>query len=51
MNYLEVERITNTLPALMKMTEINNVKIKTLECRKVTLDDLFISMTGRHLKE
>jgi ABC-2 type transport system ATP-binding protein len=51
MNYLEVEKITNTLPALMKMTEKNNVKIKTLECRKVTLDDLFISMTGRHLKE
>jgi ABC-2 type transport system ATP-binding protein len=51
LNYLEVERITNTLPALMKITEKNNVKIKTLECRKVTLDDLFISMTGRHLKE
>ena len=51
MNYLEVERITNTLPSLMKMTEKNDVKIKTLECRKVTLDDLFISMTGRHLKE
>jgi ABC-2 type transport system ATP-binding protein len=51
LNYLEVERITNTMPALVKLTEKNNVKIKTLECRKVTLDDLFISMTGRHLKE
>jgi ABC-2 type transport system ATP-binding protein len=51
LNYLEVERITNTLPALMKITAENDVKIKTLECRKVTLDDLFISMTGRHLKE
>ncbi len=51
LNYLEVEKITNTLPALMKTVSEHNVKIKTLECRKVTLDDLFISMTGRHLKD
>ncbi len=51
LNYLEVERITDTLPVLMKKATENNIKIKTLECRKVTLDDLFISMTGRHLKE
>jgi ABC-2 type transport system ATP-binding protein len=51
LNYLEVDRIINTLPVLMKKAEENKIKIKTLECRKVTLDDLFISMTGRHLKE
>jgi ABC-2 type transport system ATP-binding protein len=51
LNYLEVEKIINTLPVLMKTATENNVKIKTLECRKVTLDDLFISMTGRHLKD
>jgi ABC-2 type transport system ATP-binding protein len=51
LNYLEVEKITNTLPALMRTASEHNVNIKTLECRKVTLDDLFISMTGRHLKD
>ncbi len=51
LNYLEVEKITNTLPALMKTVSEHNISIKTLECRKVTLDDLFISMTGRHLKD
>ena len=51
LNYLEVDRITNTLPALMKQATENNIKIKTLECRKATLDDLFVSMTGRHLQE
>ncbi len=51
LNYIEVERIIDTLPELMKKATENNIIIKTLECRKVTLDDLFIAMTGRHLKE
>ena len=46
---LEVERIVDTLPVLLKQSTEQNLKINTLECRKVTLDDLFISMTGRHL--
>jgi ABC-2 type transport system ATP-binding protein len=50
-NYLEVVKIVNTLPVLMKKTKEHKIKIKSLECRKVTLDDLFISMTGRHLKD
>jgi ABC-2 type transport system ATP-binding protein len=50
-NYLEVDKIVNTLPVLMKKTKEHKIKIKSLECRKVTLDDLFISMTGRHLKD
>lgn len=51
LNYLEVDKIVNTLPVLMKKTKELNIIIKSLECRKVTLDDLFISMTGRHLKD
>ncbi len=46
---LEVARITETLPLLIKKSEEKNINIHTLECRKVTLDDLFISMTGRRL--
>jgi len=48
---LEVEKIIDTLPELLKKSEENNMKINTLECRKVTLNDLFISMTGRHLTD
>ena len=48
---LEVDRITETLPILMKKAEEEKNIIQTLECRKVTLDDLFILMTGRHLEE
>ncbi len=49
--YLEVDKITNTLPVLMNKTAEQNIEMNSLECRKVTLDDLFISMTGRHLKD
>jgi ABC-2 type transport system ATP-binding protein len=48
---IEVEKIIDSLPELLKRTNDQNIKIKNLECRKVTLDDLFISMTGRHLTD
>jgi ABC-2 type transport system ATP-binding protein len=46
---IEVKRITETLPVLLKKLEESNTEIAELECRTLTLDDLFISMTGRHL--
>ncbi|TVQ17186.1 MAG: ABC transporter ATP-binding protein [Bacteroidetes bacterium] len=46
---LDVTRITQTLPVLLKELEERNVEVQTLICRKPTLDDLFISLTGRHL--
>jgi ABC-2 type transport system ATP-binding protein len=46
---LEVRKITETLPILLKKLEESNTEIAELECRTLTLDDLFISMTGRHL--
>ncbi|MBN2519586.1 MAG: ABC transporter ATP-binding protein [Bacteroidales bacterium] len=49
--YLEVDKIINTLPEIMNDASKWKIKINTLECRKVTLDDLFISMTGRHLED
>jgi ABC-2 type transport system ATP-binding protein len=48
---LEVEKIVLTLPVLLEESSKNKLTINTLECRKVTLDDLFISMTGRHLTD
>ncbi|MBX9852056.1 MAG: ABC transporter ATP-binding protein [Cytophagaceae bacterium] len=46
-----VDNIAETLPALTAITSTQNIKILELECRRMTLDDLFISMTGRHLHE
>lgn len=46
-----VENIARTLPELLHMVEKFNAKLTELECRKMTLDDLFITMTGRHLYE
>jgi ABC-2 type transport system ATP-binding protein len=46
-----VLNIAETLPVLLHNVEKFNAKLIELECRKMTLDDLFISMTGRHLYE
>ncbi len=46
---LEVVKIVNTLPVMLKELEARHTEIKSLQCRKLTLDDLFTSMTGRHL--
>lgn len=46
-----VNSITETLPILIEYISAHQAKILELGCRKMTLDDLFISMTGRHLHE
>jgi ABC-2 type transport system ATP-binding protein len=46
---LEVKKIIETLPVIMKKLEETGTEILELQCRTMTLDDLFISMTGRHL--
>jgi ABC-2 type transport system ATP-binding protein len=46
---LEVKSIVQSLPALLKKLEETKTEIIELECRTLTLDDLFTSMTGRHL--
>jgi ABC-2 type transport system ATP-binding protein len=48
---LDVVKITQTLPVLIRELEQRNIEIQSLQCRKLTLDDLFISLTGRHLTE
>jgi ABC-2 type transport system ATP-binding protein len=48
---LFVNSITETLPQLIEYVAKTNATILELGCRKMTLDDLFISMTGRHLHE
>lgn len=48
---LTVDSITRTLPELLTLLEQNCVEVLALECRKKTLDDLFVAMTGRKLHE
>lgn len=45
------DEIVNTLPAFMKLVKENDYKISSLECRKMTLEDLFINLTGRKLTD
>jgi ABC-2 type transport system ATP-binding protein len=47
----EVTQIENDLPAFMDYLKARQWKLKDMECRRKTLDDLFISMTGRRLNE
>jgi ABC-2 type transport system ATP-binding protein len=46
-----VDNIAEVVPSLIEETKKANVRITGLTSRKVTLDDLFISMTGRHLTD
>lgn len=46
---LEVDSITGTLPHLLQGIDQAGLEAATLQCRTMTLDDLFTSMTGRHI--
>ena len=46
-----VNGIVSELPRVLEFLENENIKLESLECRKYTLDDLFLSMTGRRLNE
>lgn len=46
-----VDDIINYLPSFLEAMKQQNREIKTLECRKMTLEDIFIGMTGRSLND
>ncbi len=48
---LLVDSIVARLPEFLELLERQRLTLRALECRKMTLDDLFISMTGRHLHQ
>ena len=48
---LVVSSIVNQLPQFLKKVQDNGIVLSNLECRKLTLDDLFISLTGKHLAD
>ncbi len=46
---IPVRNTAKDLPVILDKIKQQHLTLKTLECRRMTLDDLFISMTGRHL--
>jgi len=48
---LEVRELHRTLPALLDLVRGAGAELRLLETRKATLDDVFLTLTGRHLQE
>ena len=48
---LTVKNISETLPLFLKLVEKSTISLTSLECRRRTLDDLFLAMSGRHLDD
>lgn len=48
---LYVRDMARALPGFLSAMKRSNTALLDLECRKSTLDDLFLSMTGRRLEE
>lgn len=48
---MEVEETTTSLPFILELIKRQELNLLDLECRRKTLDDLFVSMTGRSLNE
>ena len=46
-----VEDLVTYLPLFLEFIKDQQLALTSLECRKMTLDDLFIAMTGRHLDQ
>jgi ABC-2 type transport system ATP-binding protein len=47
----KLPKMEKNLPAFLQYLTARNLNIRTLEWRRQTLDDLFTSLTGRHLDE
>jgi ABC-2 type transport system ATP-binding protein len=49
--FITLNDFETDLPAFMTFMKSKNIKLKNMECRRKTLDDLFISLTGRNINE
>ncbi len=49
--WLVVNEIVANIDAFMNFISVNNFHLTSFECRKMTLEDLFISLTGRKLSD
>jgi ABC-2 type transport system ATP-binding protein len=46
-----VNDIVSSIPGFMKFIEKNHYHLTSFECRKMTLEDLFLSLTGRKIND
>jgi ABC-2 type transport system ATP-binding protein len=49
--YVTLSDFENELPAFMAYLKSRNITLKHMECHRKTLDDLFVSLTGRKINE
>ena len=49
--YVTISDFETGLPAFMTYMKSKNITLKHMECRRKTLDDLFVSLTGRKINE
>ncbi|HIG30293.1 MAG TPA: ABC transporter ATP-binding protein [Verrucomicrobiales bacterium] len=47
---IQLKDIAAAMPSFWKIVTERNLRIEDMECRKMNLDDLFVSLTGRHLE-
>jgi ABC-2 type transport system ATP-binding protein len=50
-NRLTVQRVHETVPALMTFLAARNAQLVELTTHHATLEDVFVSLTGRHLRD
>ncbi|HVS30353.1 MAG TPA: ABC transporter ATP-binding protein [Thermoanaerobaculia bacterium] len=48
---LRVDSLAGAVPALLAIVERNGSKLRTLSTHEATLEDLFVSLTGRELRD
>jgi ABC-2 type transport system ATP-binding protein len=48
---LEVDALHRTVPALLAELSLRGVEMSELRTRTATLEDVFVSLTGRHLRD
>jgi ABC-2 type transport system ATP-binding protein len=49
--FITLSNFETELPAFMSFMKSKNITLKHMECRRKTLDDLFVSLTGRKIDE
>jgi len=49
--FLTVSEVHRTIPALMSTLKDRNVELSNLTTHHATLEDVFVSLTGRHLRD
>ena len=48
---LRVAQLHQTLPALLESLRLNQVQVEELRTHAPTLEDVFVALTGRHLRD